>query len=108
MFHDFKTANAFLQRVRSLLVEKNPVCSSMTVSSAPPRDARTGLPAACASRGAIPKSSIPGNRKGVGWHYPTLFAPPRCNPLTAASKWSKRPEREDSAAGALEVQRLLH
>jgi hypothetical protein len=44
-------------------LKKIPVRPSTTVSVAPPaRKATTGLPAAMASTGAIPKSSIPGTR----------------------------------------------
>ncbi len=50
-----------LEPGRRLLVERQPVTPSRTLSPTPPRaSATTGLPAAIASTGAIPKSSSPG------------------------------------------------
>ena len=49
---------------------KIPVLLEITVSNAPPAFiAITGHPAACASTGTIPKSSIPGNIKALADAY---------------------------------------
>ena len=50
--------NGFDDRFAGLFMKNRPVSPSITVSVAPPRpNAMTGVPQACASTGAIPKSS---------------------------------------------------